>query len=450
MEIKQFYDETLAHASYAIISEGEIVLVDPARNPHPYYDFARTKGGKIKAVIETHPHADFVSSHLEISKHTGAEIYVSKLLGADYPHKPFDNGDVLKIGKATLKALNTPGHSPDSISILAIDEKGKEQAVFTGDTLFIGDVGRPDLRESAGNITAKREQLARDMYRSTRNILMKLEKNVVVYPAHGSGSLCGKSISKDLYSSLEQQLTENYALQDMKEDEFVNVLLEDQPYIPKYFGFNVGLNKGGADDYEVSIKDVPRLSKDSVLDKDILIIDTRARKKFNAGHVPGAINIIEDGKFETWLGSIVGPKEKFYLIAEDENSRESVIRRSAKIGYEKNIQGALFNPSYGSRTHPEVNVSRLKSDPHNFTIVDVRVESEIKNNSYFDNAINIPLHELRERVNEVPTDKQIVVHCEGGYRSATGSSILEREFPGITAYDLSRAIKQFKFVKAMK
>jgi len=447
MEIKQFYDETLAHASYALFSEGEIALVDPARDPQPYYDFARNKGAKILAVLETHPHADFVSSHLEISKHTGAKIYVSKLLGADYPHEPFDTGDVLTIGKATLKALNTPGHSPDSISILAIDEDGKEKAVFTGDTLFIGDVGRPDLRESAGNITAKREQLARDMYRSTRNILMKLEKDVVVYPAHGSGSLCGKSLSKDLYSTLERQLTENYALQEMNEDEFVNVLLEDQPYIPKYFGFDVGVNKGGADNFEKSIKEVPRLSRDTVLEKDILVVDTRSRKKFNDGHVPGAINIIEDGKFETWLGSIVGPNEKYYLIAEDEKSRESVIKRSAKIGYEKNIIGALLNPPYGTKIHPELNLEGLKSYPQNFTIVDVRVESEINNNRYFENSINIPLHELRERVNEVPTDKQIVVHCEGGYRSATGSSILERAFPGTTAYDLSEAIKQFKLVK---
>jgi glyoxylase-like metal-dependent hydrolase (beta-lactamase superfamily II) len=206
MEIKQFYDETLAHASYAIYSEGEIALVDPARDPQPYMEYASEKGGKICAVIETHPHADFVSSHLEISKRTGAEIFVSELVGADYPHVPFDNGDELKLGKGKLKALNTPGHSPDSISILAIDENGKEMAVFTGDTLFIGDVGRPDLRENAGNLKAKREELARDMYRSTRNILMQLEKDVVVYPAHGAGSLCGKSLSKELYSTIGNQI----------------------------------------------------------------------------------------------------------------------------------------------------------------------------------------------------------------------------------------------------
>lgn len=447
MEIKQFYDETLAHASYAIFSEGEIALVDPARDPQPYYAYAEEKKAHIVAVIETHPHADFVSSHLQIHKETGASIYVSKLLGADYDHITFDTGDVVKLGNITLRALNTPGHSPDSISIVAADENGKDQAVFTGDTLFIGDVGRPDLREKAGNITAKREQLARDMYRSTREILMPLEEHVIVYPAHGAGSLCGKALSKETYSTLGQQLRENYALQDMTEEEFVQVLLEDQPYIPKYFGFDVGVNKAGADDFEEKVREVPRLDPDAELEKGALIIDTRPRKLFNDGHVPGAINIIEDGKFETWLGSIVAPNEEYYLIAENEKSMESVIHRAAKIGYEKNLLGVLKNPPYGTKIHPDLNVDGFRAYPDRFTVVDVRVESEVRANKYISKSINIPLHELRERVNEVPVDKPIVVHCEGGYRSATGSSILERAFPELVAYDLSEAIKTFKTEK---
>lgn len=196
MEIKQFYDEALAQASYAILSEKEMALVDPARDPGPYFNFAAQKQASIIAVIETHPHADFVSSHHEISLKTGARVYSSRLTGADYPHTPFDSGDNIKIGKVKLRALNTPGHSPDSISMVVTDEQGRDHAVFTGDTLFIGDVGRPDLRENTGNLRARREELARDMYRSTRNILMKLEKDVVIYPAHGAGSLCGKALSK--------------------------------------------------------------------------------------------------------------------------------------------------------------------------------------------------------------------------------------------------------------
>jgi rhodanese-related sulfurtransferase len=327
---------------------------------------------------------------------------------------------------------------------VATDDDGKDHSVFTGDTLFIGDVGRPDLREKAGNITAKREQLARDMYKSTRDILMPLDKDIMIYPAHGAGSLCGKALSKETFSTLGQQLEENYALQEMSEDEFVDVLLEDQPYIPKYFGFDVGVNKSGAEDFENNISRVPRLDPEAELDKSALIIDTRSRKLYNEGHVPGAINIIEDGKFETWLGSIVGPDEKYYLIAESEKCMESVIRRAAKIGYEKNLLGALLNPSYGTKIHSEINVDGFNTYTNKFTIVDVRVESEVRANSYFSDAINIPLHELRERVNEIPSDKPIVVHCEGGYRSATGSSIIEKAFPEAVAYDLSEAIKQFK------
>jgi rhodanese-related sulfurtransferase len=276
---------------------------------------------------------------------------------------------------------------------------------------------------------------------------MKLNKDVMVYPAHGSGSLCGKSLSKDLSSTLGQQLIENYALQEMNEDEFVNVLLEDQPYIPKYFGFDVDMNKEGAEDFEESVKKVPVLDRETRLESGVTVVDTRSRKIYNQGHVPGAINIIEDGKFETWLGSIIGPDEPFYLIAEDEEALKSVIRRSAKIGYEKNIKGGLLNPPYGTQIHPELNLDGLKAYPENFTIVDVRVESERKVSRYFENSINIPLHELRERVHEVPTDKQIVVHCEGGYRSATGSSILENALPGTTVYDLSEGIKEFKAEK---
>lgn len=183
MQIKQFEDKNLSHYSYAILSNHEIALIDPARDPKPYYDFAAVHHARIVAVIETHPHADFVSSHLEISHHTGATIYVSKLLSAEYPHQPFDEGDAIILGHITLKALNTPGHSPDSISIVAIDENGKEKAVFTGDTLFIGDCGRPDLREKAGAITAAKTELAKQMYHSLRKKLMPLPNEVEVYPA---------------------------------------------------------------------------------------------------------------------------------------------------------------------------------------------------------------------------------------------------------------------------
>ena len=445
MEIKQFYDNALAHASYAIESNGQVALIDPARDPAPYYNWAQNKGGKIIAVIETHPHADFVSSHLEVSKKTGSKIYVSKLVGADYDHIPFDSGDVIHLGAIQLKAFNTPGHSPDSISVVATDENDKDYAVFTGDTLFIGDVGRPDLRENAGNITSRREELARQMYKSTRNILMKLEKDVLVYPTHGAGSLCGKNLSDETVSTIGKELWQNYALQDISEDEFVDLLLEDQPFIPKYFVFNVEINKKGAGNFEENVKNVTRLDRNTRLEEGVVVVDTRKKESFNKGYVPGAINIIEDGKFETWLGSIISPEEEYYLIAEDETALESVITRAVKIGYEKKIKGALLNPTCGIQVHPEFNVDALRNSPENFTIVDVRSSSELKaEKKYFENAIAVPLHELRERACEVPTHKPIVVHCVGGYRSAAGASILESINPGIPVYDLGDFVKEFQ------
>ncbi|MBC5772505.1 MBL fold metallo-hydrolase [Pontibacter sp. KCTC 32443] len=445
MKIEQFYDKGLAHASYAIISEGQMALVDPARDPQPYYDFAKDHNAGIVAVFETHPHADFVSSHLEIAKNTGATIYVSKLLGADYEHKSFDNGDEIKLGAVTLRALNTPGHSPDSVTILLLDENGKQHAAFTGDALFVGDVGRPDLRENVGNMTAKREELARQMYQTTNNVFKKLDEEVLVYPAHGAGSLCGKNLSSDTYSTIGREKSTNYALQDRSEDDFVKTLLEDQPFIPKYFGHDVTMNKAGAVGFEESIKAVPRLANDATLEEGVLVVDTRPQAQFKKGHLPNSINIQEGGKFETWLGSIVGPTEKFYLIAENETVLDSVIRKSAKIGYEGNIKGALLTPAILPETSAETDLEDFRTNPDNYTIVDIRNTGEVKAGKIFENAITIPLPELRERKNEIPQDKPLMIHCAAGYRSAAGQSILEQEF-SVPVYDLSDAITSFSVV----
>ncbi|RYY10292.1 MAG: MBL fold metallo-hydrolase, partial [Cytophagaceae bacterium] len=315
MQIQQFYDKGLAHASYAVRAGRQMAVIDPGRDPQPYYDFADEHDAEIVAVLETHPHADFVSSHLEIARETDATIYCSKLTGATYPHKTFDDGDRLKLGTVELHALNTPGHSPDSISILLLDEAAQTRAVFTGDTLFVGDVGRPDLREDAtGGQT--REELAAQLYRSTRQKLMALPGTTRVYPAHGPGSLCGKTTSPDLDSTITKELATNYALQPMSEAEFIKVLLADQPFVPKYFGHDVQLNKRGAPNFEDSIRAVPRLLSGTALAPGVLLLDTRPAARFRAGHLPGAINLLDGGKFETWLGSVVGPTEKFYLLAD--------------------------------------------------------------------------------------------------------------------------------------
>ena len=342
MKIQQFEDKGLAQYGYAILSEstGEVVLIDPARDPQPYYDFAAAHQAKIVGVIETHPHADFVSSHLEIHQQTGATLYVHSLVGADYPHQPFDEGAELQLGDLKLRSLHTPGHSPDGISIV-LQQAGKDVAVFTGDTLFIGDVGRPDLRENAGNITAKREELARQMYHSTREKLMKLDADVLVYPAHGAGTLCGKALSEANRSTIGAEKTGNYALQPMSEEEFVKILTEDQPFIPKYFGYDVSLNKKGAPAYLTSIKQVKRLEKNFKPEKGALVVDARHEKTFKKGHLKNALNIQNGGKFETWLGSIIDPKETFYLVAGSDLELDDLIAKAAKIGYESLIAGAF-------------------------------------------------------------------------------------------------------------
>ena len=319
MLIHQFYDTGLAHASYAVIRNGQMVVIDPARDPQPYYNFAVLHEAEITGVIETHPHADFVSSHLEIHQKTGAIIYVSKLVGAEYPHETFDDGDTISLSDIKLAAINTPGHSPDSICILVIDQNGRQTDLFTGDTLFVGDVGRPDLRENAGNITAQKEELAKQLYHSTRNKLMKLPHHVTVYPAHGPGSLCGKNMSPDLHSTIGRELRENYALQLMDELQFVQLLTADQPFMPRYFGYDVELNKKGAAAVTLNIVAVPR-AKYGPVNKGLPVIDSRPSTDFKAGHLQGAINLQDGSKFETWLGSIINPDEPFYLLAEDEDS----------------------------------------------------------------------------------------------------------------------------------
>ncbi|MCC3154784.1 rhodanese-like domain-containing protein [Hymenobacter sp. BT770] len=449
MKIEQFEDKGLAHFSYAVLSEcaREIVLIDPARNPQQYYDYAKANEAKIVAVIETHPHADFVSSHLEIAQATGAVIRVSKLLGADYAHEGFDEGQEFTVGKLTFRALNTPGHSPDSLSIV-LSREGKDVAVFTGDTLFIGDVGRPDLREKAGNLTAKREELARQMYHSLRDKLMPLAADVLVYPAHGAGSLCGKALSGANSSSIGAEKAGNPMLRPMSEEEFVQELLADQPFIPKYFGYDVALNKAGAPEYAPSVQQVPRLAPGTTLEAGAVVIDTRPEAEFKKGHVDGAINIQQGGKFETWLGSIVGPEESFYLIAADEATREDLIQKTAKIGYEPLIKGALVGTPATEATMPVLDVPTFREHPENYTIVDIRNPVEHRDEPIFEGSINIPLPELRERAGEIPTDKPVVVHCAGGYRSAAGSSIVADALPGTEVLDLSEAVKSFQTATA--
>ncbi|MEX2591210.1 MAG: MBL fold metallo-hydrolase [Anditalea sp.] len=448
MKIEQFEDKGLAQYSYAVLSEGarEVVLIDPARDPKPYYRFAKNSNSKIVGVVLTHSHADFVSSHAEIQRKTGARIFVSTHMGASFDHEKIEKGLVISFGKIKLKALYTPGHSFDSISVL-LEHDGKDKAIFTGDTLFIGDVGRPDLRGNGENTENMRRALAKEMYYSIHNKLKKLSEDIVVYPGHGAGTLCGKSLSTDSSSTMGREFKENHALQDRSEEDFIEILLENQPFIPPYFSYDVALNKTGAKDLETSLKEISSLKHEDDLG-DAIIIDTRQEKEFKKGHLSGAINIQNGEKFETWLGTIVSPDQQFFLIAKDNSELDGVIRKAAKIGYEANIKGALVKGFFGHKESQTFNVSDFKNNPSQYTVVDIRNIEETANEKLFENSINISLPELQKKMKKIPTDKPVVVHCAGGYRSAIGSSILEKEFPQTKVYDLSEAVKEFQGTKA--
>lgn len=440
MIIEQFFDKGLAHLSYVLISEGEAAIIDPARDASPYYQFINRSGAKIKFIIETHPHADFVSSHLEISKAKNGVILTSKLTGARYPHKTFDDGDEVMVGLVKLRAINTPGHSPDSICVtVEVDQKVK--AVFTGDTLFIGDVGRPDLRESVGNLQLKKHELAGMMYDSLRQKLMALPDATIVYPAHGAGSFCGKAMSQELSGTIGQQKMENYAMQPMAKEAFIDLLLEEQPFIPKYFPYNVEVNREGAEELSSSIKKVNRVTPLDYKPSKI-IIDTRTGSKFKTGHFHGAINIPNGGKFETWLGALISPVERFDLISDSELELDEIIKKSAKIGYEALIDKAVVMNSFPEINYADLDPDYLKKNEDRFTIVDVRDRTEIKSGKIFPHSIHIPLAELIERKMEVPVDKPIIVHCAGGYRSAIAYSILAT-LRNSDIFDLGEAIKMF-------
>lgn len=446
MEVKQFYDEGLAQASYGIFSDGQIALVDPARDPQAYEDWAQEKRGKIVSIFETHPHADFASGHLELSRKHSAPIYVNPKMGVFYDHQALEDGDEVELGKVKIRALFTPGHSPDHHSYLLLDESGNESAVFTGDSLFVGDVGRPDLREDAGNFNLPKEELAEKMYDTVHGIFGQLDDSVAVYPAHGAGSACGKNmVEGENSSSIGKERKRNWALKEKDKEAFVEEMLSDQPSIPKYFPFEVELNRKGLPGFEESVAKVERTQGIENLRPEKLIIDARPAEQFRQGHLEGAINIPDDNKFENWLGTLIAPEEKFYLIAAGKDDLEIVIRKAAKIGYEQFIEAGVVAAEVEGATLETAPTEELKKHPGEFHIVDVRNENEVEEEEIFQKAKHIPLTDLREKLKEIPDNKPIAVHCAGGYRSAIASSIIAAEKGGnVRVMDISDAIEELK------
>ncbi|HTG56922.1 MAG TPA: rhodanese-like domain-containing protein, partial [Niabella sp.] len=422
----------------------KIVLIDPSRDPQPFYDYADQNSATIIAVIETHPHADFVSSHAEIYRKLKARIYASEKLHAKYPHHPVKDGDVIALNNhLLLKILDTPGHSPDSISIV-LREDNIDKAVFTGDALLFGDVGRPDLREYGKNENEQRASLAKAMYNTVQKKYSLLDDQVIVYPAHGAGSLCGNAIRNVKSSTIGEEKRNNHAFHHVNESDFVASILKDLPFIPKYFPYDVELNRSGAGDVQPAISKVQLREANFKPAENALVVDIRPGSDLKDGYYPGAIHVPEGAKFETWFGTVVAPDEKFYLAVQNSDAFHTAVKKLSKIGYESNIAGGFVYTV--KKPYPVfLNGKPFSlSDKDDYTIIDVRNKKEYDHDPIISSSVNIPLPELDKRLKEIPKDKPIVVHCASGYRSSIATSIIRKEYPQLSILDLGEEVIRIK------
>jgi hydroxyacylglutathione hydrolase len=417
---KDFYLPCLAQASYLIASNGEAVVVDPRRDVDEYLDFARANDLRILYVLETHLHADFVSGHRELAARSGAEIVFGARANAEVPHRAVVDGDVLRVGALELRAIETPGHTPESISWLVIED-GVPRNVLTGDTLFIGDVGRPDL---AGGRGYTAEQMASMLYDSLHDKLLALPDDVEVWPAHGAGSSCGRAISKERSSTIGMQRRTNYALAPMPREEFVNMMTTGLAAPPPYFPFDAELNRRGARPLaDVAAAQLTAAEARALLDSGAMLLDVRDAASFAADHIDGAINIGLDGQFASWCGTLIAPDTPIVVFAASAPSASEAVMRLARIGYER-VAGWLDSTDGFTRAQlPQFTVQEL----HDATVrvLDVRAAGEYSG-GHVPGAINVPLPELSARKEELPRDAQLAVICAGGYRSSAAASLLAR------------------------
>jgi glyoxylase-like metal-dependent hydrolase (beta-lactamase superfamily II)/rhodanese-related sulfurtransferase len=431
MYIEQLYTNCLAEAAYYMESNGEAAIIDPLRETEPYIEKAQSRNAKIKYIFETHFHADFVSGHLDLADETGATIIYGPRATTEYSvYHALDNEE-FKIGNITLKVLHTPGHTVESTCFLLLDENNKEYCIFTGDTLFVGDVGRPDLLD--GVMT--KEELASMMYDSLNNKIKPLPDDVIVYPGHGPGSSCGKNIGKETFSTIGMQKQTNYALQNMSKDEFINEITSGLSAPPQYFFEDAAINKKGYDKLNnVIAKNSRSLSVnefDEAVNNGALILDTRNPDHFEKGFIPDSLNVGLNGMYAIWVGTLIDIRRPLVLITEDGKEKEAVIRL-ARVGYE-NVVGYLKggieawkNSGRNIKTVNSIGAEEIKKyiDNRDYLILDVRKPSEYET-AHAKGAINIPLSEIEKRVDELQMDKQYIVHCAAGYRSMIASSILK-------------------------
>jgi len=432
--VEHFYLGCLAHASYLVASEGIAAVIDPQRDVDIYLEAAAQKGLKIEHILETHLHADFVSGHRELAERTGARIYLGDGSGATFPHTAIKDGDSLQFGQCRFDFLATPGHTEESICIAMTDlaEPSRPQALFTGDTLFVGDVGRPDLSRKHTP-----QELAAMLYQSLHEKLLKFPEGTEIFPAHGAGSLCGRQMGPERSSTIGKERRTNYALQARTSEEFVRLLTDGLPSRPEYFGRDVELNKQGATPLDripppvpVSAPEVRRLQAEGAI-----VLDTRPPMEFAVAHVPGSIHIGLSGQYASWAARIVGLDKRIILVGEDaDHLRESQLRL-ARVGIE-NVQAYLeggitgwIAGGYELDYIPQISVQEfaelLAQEKNHIAVLDVRERGEVEAGA-MENSVRIPLGQLSDRVTELDRGKMFVVHCKGGYRSSIATSILRR------------------------
>lgn len=434
MHIEQLYTNCLAQAAYYIESDGEIAIIDPIRDYDGYIQKAEEAGHKIRYIIETHFHADFVSGHVDLAKKTGAEIIYGPGAQTGYGIRNVEDGEVLPLGNVSLRAIHTPGHTPESTCFLLKDEQGKDHALFSGDTLFVGDVGRPDLLESGGKYTG--EMLAGMMYDSLRNKIMPLPDEVLLYPAHGAGSSCGKNLGPETWSTIGEQKKNNYALQPMSRDEFIKALLEGIAPPPSYFAENARINKTGYTALnEVLNEGTIALNAEqfeSSMNEGSLVIDTRDPLEFEKGFIPGSINIGLNGQYAIWAASLFSLDRKIVLVCDHGREEESVTRL-ARVGFDQ-IKGVLQGgyPAWeqaGKEVDMLVSVDAyelgldLKHD-EKAKVLDVRKVSEYES-GHIKGAELYSLDQIQSRIDELDPETDYYLHCAGGYRSVIAASILK-------------------------
>lgn len=436
MKIEQIYTGCLAQGAYYIESNGEVAIIDPLRETQQYVDKANRENAKIKYIFETHFHADFVSGHIDLAKKTGATIIFGPSARTSYEAYIAKDNEIFQLGNINIKVLHTPGHTLESSTFLLIDENGKDHAIFSGDTLFLGDVGRPDLAIKS-NLT--KEDLAAMLYDSLRHKIMPLADDVIVYPAHGAGSACGKNLSKETVGVLGEQKQTNYALRaNMTKDEFVKEVLDGIPPPPQYFAKNAMMNKAGYETFDTILKTgktslTPEEFETLANQENALMLDVRPQNDYVKAHIPNSIFIGLEGGFAPWVGALITDLKQPIILITPENKEEEAITRLSRVGYDNTLGylkgGINAWKAAGKDVEAFESISAKELEKrvhhHDLNILDVRKINEYKSMHLEINGVkNLPLDFINERMNEIDKNKTYYIHCAGGYRSVIAASIL--------------------------